>query len=434
MDNEIKINKKPDVLPLKKDQPSPEEGKEISKDSKKSDPDESKSTFGHRAKKRAIKSGLGCGCLVLFVVGLMAVGAYLWTYSYPKGLDWLEDHGVKIDALDQKDSEGTVEYRTEENTVIKITNEENTIISVVDDNMESVVSIALSQVQFSPGEGVIDSSSPIGTGFIVDKNGLIMTNEHVVSDRDADYTVVTNEGEEFLVEEIVHDDINDIAILKIDAEGLNPVNLGDSDNLVQGQIVIAIGTPLGEFAGSVTTGVVSGLNRSVTTNSGSFIGSAKTFENVIQTDAAINPGNSGGPLLNSAGEVVGINFATTDGADNISFALPINFAKQRLEEYITYGKFLKPYIGIEYEIIDPATAQYYEDVVPGAFVRRVIDGSPAETAGIKRGDIVTKINDEDVVSSFAALIQKNKIGDKISLQLFRDGEILTVEVTLAEAE
>jgi serine protease Do len=137
---------------------------------------------------------------------------------------------------------------------------------------------------------------------------------------------------------------------------LATLQLGNSDSLKPGQLVIAIGTPLGEYAGSVTTGVVSGLNRSVTAGSQGFWGIAKTYEDVIQTDAAVNPGNSGGPLLNSSGEVIGVNFATTSVAENISFALPANFVSRRLDEYRKYGKFMKPYLGVEYQMISEQEA------------------------------------------------------------------------------
>jgi serine protease Do len=220
------------------------------------------------------------------------------------------------------------EEEVEDNDPVLTTEEESTIIDVVDAVEESVVSIAVTEVSFSPSNGVVDETASIGSGFIADESGLIVTNQHVVSDEDSDYKVITSDGTEYDVVSITRDDVNDIAVLKIDAENLKPVELGDSDSLVVGQTVIAIGTPLGEYAGTVTTGVISGLNRSVTTSSSWYGDSSKDYENVIQTDAAVNSGNSGGPLLNTSGQVVGINFATTSNADNISFALPINIVRQ----------------------------------------------------------------------------------------------------------
>lgn len=317
---------------------------------------------------------------------------------------------------------------------ITVTQDENVVINVVKDSSPSVVSIAISQVTLKRGEGLVDEVNNIGTGFIVDPNGIIVTNQHVVSDTLATYKVITGEGDEYEIVEIVRDDSNDIAVIKIDATQLPVLSLGDSDALVVGQSVIAIGTPLGEYAGSVTTGVISGLNRSVTTSSGWFGSTTKTYENVIQTDAAVNSGNSGGPLINTEGKVIGINFATTSNADNISFALPINTVKQRLEEYRTYGKFIKPYIGISYQMISEYQALYYTDVVPGALVMNVDPQGPASEIDIQRGDIITKVNDKEVEQSFAYIVQSFKVGDEITLELWRDGEIKSVKVTLTEAD
>ncbi len=317
---------------------------------------------------------------------------------------------------------------------ITVTQDENVVINVVKDSSPSVVSIAISQVTLKRGEGLVDEVNNIGTGFIVDPNGIIVTNQHVVSDTLATYKVITSEGDEYEIVEIVRDDSNDIAVIKIDATQLPVLSLGDSDALVVGQSVIAIGTPLGEYAGSVTTGVISGLNRSVTTSSGWFGSTTKTYENVIQTDAAVNSGNSGGPLINTEGKVIGINFATTSNADNISFALPINTVKQRLEEYRTYGKFIKPYIGISYQMISEYQALYYTDVVPGALVMNVDPQGPASEIDIQRGDIITKVNDKEVEQSFAYIVQSFKVGDEITLELWRDGEIKSVKVTLTEAD
>ena len=317
---------------------------------------------------------------------------------------------------------------------INVNPDEKRVIDVVQQNMESVVSIAVNEFRFSQTEGVIDISNNIGSGFIVDSDGLIITNQHVVSDRNSDYQVITQDGDSYDIVEIVRDDVNDVALLKIDAVDLNAIDLGDSDALAPGQTVIAIGTPLGEYAGSVTTGVISGLERSVTTSSGGFFSINKTFENVIQTDAAINPGNSGGPLLNTAGQVIGVNFATTSGADNISFALPINFVKSRIDEYKRFGKFLRPYFGIEYQNISQEVANSYDDIVAGAFVRSVRDGSPAQKAGVQRGDIVTKINGDDVGRSFSSIIQRYDVGEEIEVSIYRNGATVELTAILKEAD
>lgn len=317
---------------------------------------------------------------------------------------------------------------------ITVTQDENVVINVVKNSMDSVVSIAISQLVLQQGEGVVDKSSNIGTGFIVDPNGIIITNQHVVSDTTASYKVITNEGKEYPIVEILRDDGSDIAILKVDAKELKPLDLGDSDNLVAGQTVIAIGTPLGEYAGSVTTGVISGLNRSVTTSSSWFGGTSKVYEDVIQTDAAVNPGNSGGPLISTEGKVIGVNFATTSGADNISFALPINRVKDRLEEYRTYGKFIKPYLGVSYQMVSKYEAMYYKDVVAGALIVSLDPNGPASKAGIKRSDIITKIEGKDVDTSLSNMIQSYDVDQEVELQVWNGGSTRSVKVKLIQAD
>ncbi len=323
---------------------------------------------------------------------------------------------------------------SKEEITLTVTEEENVIINVVREASPSVVSIAVSQLTLKSGEGLVDEVSNIGTGFIVDPNGIIITNQHVVSDTSSTYKVITNDGKEYEVIEILRDDSNDIAVLKVDATSLASLDLGNSDTLLVGQTVIAIGNPLGEYAGSVTTGVISGVNRSVTTSSGWFGSTTKVYEDVIQTDAAVNPGNSGGPLISSEGKVIGVNFATTSNADNISFALPINRVKQRLDEYRTYGKFIKPYVGISYQMISEYEAMYYKDVVAGALVIAIDPTSPASKTDIARGDIITKVEGKEVTQSFAYIIQSYKVGDEISLEVWNSGKSRTVKVTLEEAD
>lgn len=318
-----------------------------------------------------------------------------------------------------------------ESTVI-VKEIESNVINVVQQASESVVSIAISRVSYEVGEGLVDQSSNIGTGFIVSENGLIITNQHVV-DANGKYKVVTSDGEEFEVQEILRDDTNDIALLKIDTDGLKPLELGDSDNLTVGQTVIAIGTPLGSYAGSVTTGVVSGLERSVSTGTSDW-NAVKEFEDVIQTDAAVNPGNSGGPLLDTDGKVIGVNFATTAGADNISFALPINRVVSRLEEYRKYGKFLRPYLGVEYQMISERAASYYGDLVAGALVVRVVPDSPASNGGLQKGDIITYMGEDKVESSLVSQIQKRDVDEEVEVKVYRDGEEIALTITLAEAD
>lgn len=317
-----------------------------------------------------------------------------------------------------------------------VTEDEANTINIVKQMQESVVSIAISQITLKQGEGLTDLTNNIGTGFIVDDSGIVVTNQHVVSDTTSSYKVVSYLGDEFEVTKILRDDVSDIALLRIDKKDkvLKSLELGDSDKLLVGQNVIAIGTPLGEYAGSVTSGIISGLNRSVSAGTGWFGTTTKTYEGVIQTDAAINPGNSGGPLINSQGEVIGVNFATTSGVDNISFALPINKVKNRLEEYKTHGKFIRPYLGVSYQMISEYEALYYKDVVPGALVVRIDPVSPAYEAGIRRGDFITEFGGEKTINSLGELIQKHKVGEEVEVKVWRAGVEQSFKVKLGEMD
>lgn len=194
----------------------------------------------------------------------------------------------------------------------------------------------------------------IGTGFVVAENGLVVTNKHVVSDLEAEYIVINANDEEFKVGKIYRDPTNDLAILNVEELNLSGLELGDSDELKVGQSVIAIGTALGEFRHTVTTGVISGLGRGI--EAGDIFGSREFLEGVIQTDAAINPGNSGGPLLNSKGEVIGVNVAVSANAQNIGFAIPINVVKASLDNFNKTGQFDRPLLGIRYQMITEKSA------------------------------------------------------------------------------
>lgn len=329
-----------------------------------------------------------------------------------------------------------VQTKNGENIELVVTEDEKSRIDIVRNSEESVVSIAVSQLVLTQEEGARDINNNIGTGFIVDNSGVVITNQHVVSDEKADYKVIDSKGEEFEITQILRDSSSDIALIRIDIAGreIKALELGDSDKLVVGQSVIAIGTPLGEYAGSVTAGIVSGLNRSLSAGKGWFGSTAKTYEGVIQTDAAINPGNSGGPLIDSQGKVIGVNFATTSGVDNISFALPINKVKNRLEEYRTHGKFIMPYLGVSYQMVSTIEALYYKDVVPGALVVRIDPISPAYEAGIRRGDFITEFGGEKVVTSLADMIQKHKVGEEVNVKIHRAGEDIDMKVKLGEME
>lgn len=331
----------------------------------------------------------------------------------------------------------------------RVLTEESVVIDVVEKVGPSVVTVAMEKQQvtspFSIEFGPFGFRFPelpsepkkveqnIGTGFIISSDGLIVTNKHVVADIRASYKVITKDDKNYEVKKIYRDPVNDLAILKIDVNGVKPVEMGDSDKLKVGQFVIAIGTALGEFKNTVTTGVISGLGRGITAGS-PFEGYVERLDNVIQTDAAINPGNSGGPLLNSAGQVIGVNVAVAAQGQNIGFAIPINVIKEAIDNFNKTGKFARPFLGIRYRMISRDVA-LMNDVPQGAYVVEVVSDSAAEKAGIKAGDIITKFNGQVIKEEeggLAKLISQKKIGDKIQLTVWRDGEEIRLEAVLQE--
>jgi S1-C subfamily serine protease len=309
---------------------------------------------------------------------------------------------------------------------VLISDIETIVTKVVEDAAPAVVGIGIDI------NGELSEDSIVGSGFIITENGLIVTNQHVVSDGEAsDYFVVLPEGEETVaVEEIYRDQLSDIAILKIDKETLPTIPLGDSDNLQVGQTVIAIGNPLGSLNGTVTTGIISGLNRDVEVGGGFFNSNLESYEDVIQTDAAVNPGNSGGPLINSQGEVIGVNFATIQDADNLSFALPINRVKQRVEELNEYGDFRIPFVGIEYR---QRVFFYKSDTLIGAVIVDVLENGPADQAGLKKGDVIVQYDGKSLdENTLFNLIQKSEIAEEVEVVVFRDSEQMTLNLVIGE--
>src|SRR3990172_390847 len=327
----------------------------------------------------------------------------------------------------------------------KILTEESGVSNVAERVSPSVVTVSIQTpqrriLQLNPFGGGFsqrfEGGQPqdIGSGFVVSKDGLIITNRHVV-DNPGTYKVITKDNKEYEVKQISKDPSNDIAVLKIDPPdgGLSPVDLGSSDNLKVGQFVVAIGTALGEFRHTVTTGVISGLGRGITAGS-AYEGYVERLDDVIQTDAAINPGNSGGPLLNSAGQVIGINVAVASGAENVGFAIPVNIVKDALNQFNQTGKFAsKAYLGVEYQMITQEAA-LLNDVPQGAYVVNVVSASPADTAGIKNDDIITKFDGVDLSEdkSLADVIKGKKSGDTVKLEIWRAGQTSEVNVTLGE--
>lgn len=332
---------------------------------------------------------------------------------------------------------------------IKIISEESVVIDVVNKVSPSVVTISVSNASnqtsavdpFDPFGAfniprtiVTPKNQDIGSGFIITSDGLIVTNKHVVADTNAKYKIITKDDKTFDVVKTYRDANNDLAILKINASDLIPVELGDSSKNQVGQMAIAIGTALGEFRQTVTKGVISGLGRGITAGS-PFEGYVERLDNVIQTDAAINPGNSGGPLLNSSGQVIGVNVAVASGSENVGFAIPINTVKEGIDNFNNTGQFSRPFLGVRYKMITRDLALLNE-VPEGAYVVDVVADSPAAKAGIQKGDILTKfegISIKDESGGLASLIAKKKVGESVKIDLWRNKETKTVTVKLEES-
>lgn len=280
-----------------------------------------------------------------------------------------------------------------------------------------------------------------GSGFIVSEDGLIITNKHVVNDIEADYSVFTSDGKKYEAKVLARDKFNDLALLRIEASDLPVLSMGDSNKIKMGQTAIAIGYALAEFNNTVSVGVVSGLSRSIAVSSG--LGAPiEELEDIIQTDAAINFGNSGGPLLNIYGEVIGINVAKADSAQNIGFALPVNLAKGAIDSYNKYGKITAPYLGVWYTPIDEEIKGENDlSVDYGILLKKgdgkesaIMEGSPAEKSGLKDGDVVLEFNEEriDKNTTLSSLIKKYQPESEVKLKVLRNRQILEISVVLGQ--
>ena len=316
---------------------------------------------------------------------------------------------------------------------------EGSVADIVEKVSESVVSIVTSLKSTSLFGQSYDSSAA-GTGIIVTADGYILTNKHVI-DGATKINVVLDDGTTYEnVKLVVTDPLNDIAFLKIsDVTDLKPATLGNSKTITVGQQVIAIGNALGQYQNSVTSGIISGTGRSLTAtdSTGSM---SENLTDMIQTDAAINSGNSGGPLLNAAGEVIGINTATGSGVENIGFAIPISSVKGMLSQLIETGKAARAYIGVYSVEITPDVAKEYNlPVSTGVYLYNsakysaIIKNSPAEKAGLRDKDIITAVNGVKIGSagSLGTLIGEYKPEDTVQLTVVREGKEIAINVTLA---
>lgn len=322
------------------------------------------------------------------------------------------------------------------NQTTAFSDEQQAILAVRKAKLSVVNIVGLSKPQpalTSPGiSAVLIPQELSGTGVVLEANGLIATNNHVVSDPNFDYTIFLADGQNFPATILGTDKFDDIAFLKIDATGLVPASLGDSDALETGQTVFAIGNSLGRYQNSVSRGVVSGLGRIMK----EILEAGPRMHNLIQTDAAISKGNSGGPLVNMAGEVVGINTLIDTAGVSLNFAIPINAVKDSLGQLKMFGKISKPFLGVQFTTIDTVLLATTDlSAKEGALISDTAPGSPAADVGIKAGDIIVSINGQklDYSHELDSEIQKYQAGNQVMLKVLRDkNEILELPVILGE--
>lgn len=317
-----------------------------------------------------------------------------------------------------------------------VTQQETDISSVVSKVSPSVVSIT-TQSQMQTFFGIAEQEGA-GTGIVVSEDGYVMTNKHVVDGAKTVGVVLSDGTSHDNVEVVGRDPLNDIAFLKIpDVTDLTPAELGDSSSIRVGQQVVAIGNSLGQYQNTVTSGIISGKGRPIAASSRG--GSVESLTDLLQTDAAINPGNSGGPLLNMSGQVIGINTAVATEAQGIGFAIPVNAVKGMLSGVLETGRVQRAFLGVSYILITPEVARHYDlPVNSGAYVDRegnssaVASGGPADEAGVKDKDIITKINGVEVGSSgsLSTLIGEYSSGDTVELTILRGDEEQTLKATL----
>ena len=341
--------------------------------------------------------------------------------------------GGVVYAIGQSGAESTVQVsdRTATQVALKTVNGKDAMsdAEVYAANVNSVVSINVTGTSGYNFFGQAVETASSGSGFILTTDGYIVTNYHVVKDAD-NVEVTLYNGDTYEAKYIGGDEDYDIAVIKVEAQDLQPVTVGDSDTLNVGDHVVAIGNPLGELTFSMSGGMVSSVNRAINVDGTPF--------NMIQTDTSINPGNSGGPLLNEYGEVVGIVSAkyssySEESVEGLGFAIPINDVSAMIQDIMTNGYVTnKAYLGITgMTMNEQLAAQFRYDISKGVFVSAVEEGSAAEKAGLQMGDVITKVDDTDITSmdDMTAVKKQYSAGDTATLTVYRQGETITVELT-----
>ncbi|MFA6511588.1 MAG: trypsin-like peptidase domain-containing protein [Patescibacteria group bacterium] len=397
------------------------------------------------------KSSLTIVIFISLIVGALSGGVF----GVLAGNGTLEDWVAVLPGFDVQESAQSV------NTQAIALEEESATVDVVEAASPAVVSIIETQAipEVFGGTSPFDSFFGVpqtpqstedgqrretgrGTGFVISSDGLILTNRHVVSEESAEYTVIMNTGDEYTATVLARHPVYDLAIVQIEAEGeLSYLELGESESIKIGQTVIAIGNALGQFRNTVTRGIISGLGRTITAGDGQ--GNYETLEDVIQTDAAINSGNSGGPLMNIAGQVIGVNTAVSSEGQLVGFAFPINQAKQAIESVQETGRIILPFLGVRYTVVDEQVQKLNDLPVDyGAVIVKgrtddqlaIVPGSPADLAGLVENDIILEINGEKITNehSLSSILAQYAPSDVVTIQYIHDGETLTKDIELAE--
>lgn len=339
--------------------------------------------------------------------------------------------------LSQASSGNTTSTRTD-----KIVLEESSAV------IDTAKKVSPAVVSISTKKNAIDFFGQVvtqeggGTGFIITSDGLIVTNKHVVADENTAYTVFTSDGKDYQAQVLARDPFQDLAVIKINATGLSTLELGNSDQLQIGQMVMAVGNALGQFQNTITTGVISAKEREIQAGD-TMGGSTEKLEGLLQTDAAINQGNSGGPLVNLRGQVIGVNTAVAakGQAEGIGFAIPINSIKKSIEQVESSGKIVRAYLGVRYVAITKEVAKTNDlPVNSGALLlggnggSAIVKDSPAQKAGLKENDIITSIDGDKITEqkSLTRIISQYDVGQTVELTLIRDKKELKVKSVLEE--
>ena len=398
-----------------------------------------------KRRKPRVFSLILAGALIGSVLGGGAVGLYLDSQTDPSltasAQDYIEET-VAAELASYSDDSTVIEIGTDTEDETTESTSYSEITTVTTDYSSAVQSVAETVMPSVVGVRTIETVEMfrqstevegIGTGIIVSSDGLILTNQHVVSEDPSSITVTLIDGSEYPAEILYSDESMDLAIIKIDATGLTAAELGDSDSLSVGEVAIAIGNPLGlEYERSVTAGIVSALDRSI------LVSTTQIAENLIQTDAAINSGNSGGPLLNASGQVIGINTYKLSDGEGMGFAIPINAAIPIIEQILETGEFQQVQLGVS--IMDQELLYYYEDsnitLDYGVYVYNIDTTSNAYAAGLRSGDIITEVNGVsiDTMLELKEQLYQHVPGDVITLTIERDGTSQDIDVTLEAAD